>query len=242
MRTSFTRRTIILGRAAAVLTLCGGVALAQQGGMMKEAIQEKLAAIKAAQAANKAALRTYAWTETVQFSLKGENRSTKQFLCSYGPDGQVVRQPAGQPQEQSREGPLRRRIQEKAKDEVEDFLGQVRTVVALYVPPDGAKMEQAFQAGNASLDRPGGGEAGLVFRNYAKPNDSMTLDFRTDTKKLAGLKVSSYLDDPSQPIALNVQFATLPDGTNYPATVVLDAPAKAMQVTMTNSGYQKRGP
>ena len=81
-----------------------------------------------------------------------------------------------------------------------------------------------------------------MLRNYAKPNDSMTLDFRMDTKKLAMLKVSSYLDDPSQPITLNVQFATLPDGTNYAATVLLNAPAKGMQVTMTNSGYQKRGP
>ena len=236
------RQTATLGRAAALI-LCGGVALAQQGGMMQEAIQQKLAAVKAAQAANKAALQSYNWTETVQFSLNGQNRATKQFSCMYGTDGKVIRTPMGgaPAEQQSREGPLRRRIEEKKKDETEDFLGQIRAAIALYVPPDSAKMEQAFQAGNASLDRPGSGEAGLVFRNYAKPNDTMTLDFRMDTKKLAGLKVNSYLDDPSQPFALNVQFASLPDGTNYPATVIVDAPSKAMQVTMTNSNYQKRG-
>jgi hypothetical protein len=236
------RRTATLGRAAALI-LGGGIAIAQQqGGMLQEAIQQKLAAVKAAQAANKAALQSYNWTETVQFSLNGQNRAAKQFACMYGTDGKVIRTPTGAPAEQSsREGPLRRRIEEKKKDETEDFLGQIRAAIALYVPPDSAKMEQAFQAGNASLDRPGSGEAGLVFRNYAKPNDTMTLDFRMDTKKLAGLKVNSYLDDPSQPFALNVQFATLPDGTNYPATVILDTPSKAMQVTMTNSNYQKRG-
>ena len=231
---------------AAAVAICGGiataVAVAQQGGMMREAIQSKLAAIKEAQAANRAALQKYSWTETMQFAMKGEVRSTKQFACRYGPDGKVARTPLGQPQEQSREGPLRRRMQEKAKDDVEEFMGQARTVIGLYVPPDGQKMEQAFQAGNASVDRPGQGEAGLVFRNYAKPNDSMTLDFRMETRKLAALKVASYLADPSQPVALDVQFATLPDGTNYPATVVLDAPSKSLRVTTTSSNYQKLAP
>jgi hypothetical protein len=240
------RRRATLGRATALI-LCGGVALAsvQQGGMMQEAIQEKLAAIKASQAANKAALQKYGWVEIVQFSLNGQQRGTKQFSCMYGTDGQVIRTPMGDPsqgQQQQREGPLRRRIEEKKKDEMQDYMGQIRAAIGLYVPPDAMKMEQAFKAGNASLDRPGAGEAGLVIRNYAKPNDTMTLDFRMDTKKLAGLKVNSYLDDPSQPFALNVQFATLPDGTNYPATVILDAPSKAMQVTMTNANYQKRLP
>ena len=54
----------------------------------------------------------------------------------------------------------------------------------------------------------------------------MTLDFRMDTKKLAASR-SLDLEDPSQPISLDVQFATLPDGTNYPANVVLNAPAKS---------------
>ena len=94
----------------------------------------------------------------------------------------------------------------------------VKAVIGLDVPPDGQRIEQNFQAGNASLDRRGTGEAGLVFRNYAKPGDSMTLDFDMATKKLAGLKVSSYTTDPSQPVSLAVQFGTLPDGTNYPAT------------------------
>ncbi len=241
-----TRRTASLTRIAVVMALSGGLALAQQqGGMLKEAIQQKLAAIKASQAANKASLQKYGWVEIVQFSLNGQNRGTKQFSCMYGTDGQVIRTPMGDPsqqQQQQREGPLRRRMEEKKKDEMQDYMGQIRAAIALYVPPDSLKMEQAFQAGNASLDRPGAGEAGLVFRNYAKPNDTMTLDFRMDTKKLAGLKVNSYLDDPSQPFALNVQFASLPDGTNYPATVILDAPSKAMQVTMTNANYQKRVP
>jgi hypothetical protein len=37
------------------------------------------------------------------------------------------------------------------------------------------------------------------------------------------------------------QMASLPDGTNYVQQTVLDATAKKLQVTTTNSNYQKLG-
>ncbi len=228
--------------AVSVALALGSSAGAQQGGMMKEVIQTKLAAIKEASAANKAALHKYAWTETIQFALNGQVKSTKQMSCRYGPDGKVARTPIGPPPEQKQTGPLRRRVMEEKKDEITQYMQSVRAVIGLYVPPDGPKMEQAFQAGNVSLDRPGAGEAGMVFKNYAKNGDSMTLDFNTAAKKLASLNVNSYTDDPSQPISLAVRFATLPDGTNYPATTVVNAPSKSIQVTVTNSNYQKVAP
>jgi hypothetical protein len=40
-------------------------------------------------------------------------------------------------------------------------------------------------------------------------------------------------------MTMSVQFATLPDGTNYPAQVVVNVPGKGIQVTTTNSNYQK---
>ena len=211
--------------------------------MMREIIQSKLAAIKESQAANKAALADLLLDG--DDAVRAEGRGPLDQDSSPAATVRTARS-CGRRSDSRRNSPRKGRcaaaMMEKAKDDVEDVHGPGRgTVIGLYVPPDGQKMEQAFQAGNASLDRPGQGEAGLVFRNYAKPNDSMTLDFRMETKKLAALNVSSYLDDPSQPVALDVQFATLPDGTNYPATTVLNAPSKSIQVTMTNSNYQKIG-
>ena len=236
--TGAKRRSLFAALAAGL----AGTLVAQQGGMMKEVIQTKLAAIKQSQAANQAELRKYAWTETTQVALKGEVKNTKQMSCRYGPDGKVAKTPVGPPPEQQKMGPLKRRIVEEKKEEMGEYMQSVRAVIGLYVPPEPQKMEQAFQAGNVSLDRPGSGEAGLVFRNYAKPNDSMNLDFNMSTKKLAALNVNSYIDDPSQPVSLAVQFAMLPDGTSYPANTVLNAPAKAIQVTVTNSNYQKIAP
>jgi hypothetical protein len=40
-------------------------------------------------------------------------------------------------------------------------------------------------------------------------------------------------------VTLRVQKSSLPDGTNYAQQTVLDATAKQLVVTTTNSNYQK---
>ena len=202
-----------------------------------DALAGRLAAVKASAAANQTALRQYTWTETMQVSLNGEVKSTKQMSCRYGPDGKVQRTPIGPPPEQSG-GPLRRRMVEKKTEELTGYMEQVKGVIGLYIPPDPARMEASFKAGNASLGRPAAGEAAIVFKNYAQPGDSMSLDFAMASRKMSGLSVNTSLD-PSSPVALTVQMATLPDGTNYPSQEVINAPAKGIQVTVTNSGYQR---
>jgi len=36
-----------------------------------------------------------------------------------------------------------------------------------------------------------------------------------------------------------VQFATLPDGTDHPATITLNIPSSNVQVNVVNSNYQQ---
>jgi hypothetical protein len=50
--------------------------------------------------------------------------------------------------------------------------------------------------------------------------------------------VNTYLDDPKDTVTLAVQFASLPDSTNYVQQSILNATAKKLQVTTTNSNYQ----
>ncbi len=69
----------------------------------------------------------------------------------------------------------------------------------------------------------------------------MTLTFNTAAKKIVALKVNTYMDDPKDTVILNVQFANLPDSTNYVQQSVLNATAKKLVVTTTSSNYQKMG-
>jgi len=137
---------------------------------------------------------------------------------------------------------MKQKVIAKKKEEMKDYMGQVKTLLAMYVPPDPQRIQQAVQAGKVSLNPgAGSGVAQIVFKDYALPGDQMTIAFNTEAKKIASVNVNTYLDDPKDVVTLGVQFASLPDSTNYVQKTVLDATAKKLVVTTTNSDYQALG-
>lgn len=203
-------------------------------------LQQKLQAMRQAAAQNKQQLRHYQWTETQQVTLKGSQKPERVFQCSYGPDGQVQKIPMGaQPQQQQQKG-IRGRIVEKKTEEMQDYMKGVQSLLALYVPPNAQLMQQAYQKHNVSIDKTmGTNMVNLVFKNYAKEGDQMTISFNPATKKLTNINVNTYMDNPQDVVTLAVQMATLQDGTNYAQQTVLNATQKQMQVTTSNSNYVK---
>jgi hypothetical protein len=135
---------------------------------------------------------------------------------------------------------MKQKVIANKKAEMQDYMGDVKKVLALYVPPDPQKMQQAFQAGKASVN-PVGSIVNLIFKDYAQPGDQMTLTFDTAAKKIASLSVNTYMGESKDTVTLQVQMGSLPDGTNYVEQSVLGATAKQLVVTTTNSNYQKRG-
>ena len=135
--------------------LTGGAA-AQAGGVSAE-LKQKVAALKQSAAQNQQKLQKYQWTEVQQVTYKGETKPQQEFMCQYGPDGKVQKYPMG-PQQQPSGGRLKQHMIEKKKDEMEQYMGQVKSLLAMYVPPNPQKIQQAAQAGNV-VDQPrcGGG-------------------------------------------------------------------------------------
>jgi hypothetical protein len=172
--------------------------------------------------------------------LKDELRSTWQFSCRYGDDGRVVRTPAGAPPPGTTAGPFAPQPGRESKEELEATMAKVRALVALYVPPDTQKLEQAYRAGRVRTERPIQGEALLRIADYSRAGDSVLLDFRTDLRKLVRLQASSYLDDPSQAVTIEVRYAPLPDGTNHPETIEVHEKSTAMRVMIVGSNYRPR--
>jgi hypothetical protein len=203
------------------------------------AVQQKLAAVKQAMAENRQRLQQYQWTETTELNLKGDPKPSSQQLCQYGPDGQVQKTPIGVPPQPSG-GRLKQRVVAKKKEEIKDYMGDVKGLLTMYVPPDPQKMEQAYRAGKLSLN-PAGGIVNLVFRDYAQPGDQMTLTFDPATRKVISLSINTYMGETKDAVTLQVQMASLPDGTNYVQQTVLSASAKKLVVTTSNANYQKMG-
>ncbi len=217
----------------ALLLVTASSAFAQGG-----ELQQKLAAVKQSAAENKQRLRQYQWTETIQLTLKGDAKPPTQNLCQYGPDGQVQKTPIGPPPEPPSGGRVKQRVVAKKKAEMKDYLGDVKDLLGMYVPPDPQKMEQNFQAGKLSFN-PAGGVVNLVFTDYAQPGDRMTLTFDPASKKITAVSVNTYMGQEKDAVTLQVRMASLPDGTNYSQQTILNATAKELVVTTTNSNYQK---
>jgi hypothetical protein len=224
------RRLMVLGALALPLAISAPAQNAE--------LQQRLAAVKQAAAENRQRLQQYQWTETTQVTLKGDQKPPTQSLCQYGPDGQVQKTPIGPPPEQPSGGRVKQRIVEKKKAEMQDYMQDVKAVLAMYVPPDPQRMQQAYQAGNVALS-PVPGAINLVFTNYAQQGDKMTLTFDTGARKITALNIDTYMGEAKDKVTLQAQMASLPDGTNYVAQSVLNASAKQLTVTTTNSNYQK---
>lgn len=202
-------------------------------------LQAKVAAIKQSVAENQQKLHKYQWMETTQLTLNGDAKPPTQSMCQYGPDGTVQKTPMGPPPAPPSGGRMKQRIIEKKKEEMKDYMGQVKTLLAQYVPPNPQKMQQALEAGKASLNpNPDSGTTSVVFKDYSLPGDQMTLTFNTAAKKISAINVNTYMDNPQDAVTLAVKFASLPDATNYVQQSVLNATAKKLVVTTTNANYQ----
>jgi hypothetical protein len=203
-------------------------------------LQQKVAAVKQAAAQNKQRLRQYQWVETTQLTLKGDDKPPTQNLCQYSADGQVLKTPIGPPPEPPSGGRLKKKMIAKKKEEIKDYMGDVKGLLSMYVPPDPEKMELAYRAGKLSVN-PAGGILNFIFKDYAQPGDQMTLTFDPASKKIISVSINTYMGQEKDVVMLLVQMASLPDGTNYVGQTILNATAKQLVVTTTNSNYQKLG-
>jgi len=205
-------------------------------------LQQKLAAAKQAAAQSQLVLRSYTWVEKTELSVKGEVKSTKVESCRYGADGKVQKTPIIEPPPPEKKGGLRGKIVAKKTGEMKAELEAAVALVHRYIPPAPDKMQAVMTAGTASIAQAGPGVAALRFPGYEKAGDSLTLTFDTAVKTLRQLDVATYLAKPSDAVTFRVSMQSLPDGTGYPASIVLAMPASQIEVRIMNINYQKLAP
>jgi hypothetical protein len=230
MKRSITLATLIL------LSFAGVRAQSPQ-------LEEKIMAIKQAQAMNKQKLAQYTWQETETISIKGNVKDTKLYQVQMGPNGQPQKTEISDEKAQSgggREGRLKEHVIEKKTEEYQEYGQQIGALAKQYTTPNPDALMQAKQQGNISLQMGQGGNVNLVIKNYMKPGDSVTMNIDGQTKSLVGIEVASYLNDPKDAVNITAGFARLPDGTNHVANTTINGVSKQLTVNEQNSNYQLR--
>jgi hypothetical protein len=211
-------------------------------------LQQKVAEIKQAAAANKQALAQYTWVEQTTISLKGEQKKQEHSQVRIGPDGKPQKQSLDPPQQQppaeaagGRGGRVKEHVIEKKKEEYKDYAESIKSLIQQYLPPDKDKIEQAKAKGNIALGPQAGaeGQYNLAITNYVKQGDKMTLVFDKARKGLASVTIASYLDDPKDAVNVSVEFATEPSGLNHVSSETINGVSKQLTIVVQNSNYQK---
>jgi hypothetical protein len=234
------RRTAIIAAVVLVSLLpAAQVTLAQAPGGGGSGLDERVAALKQSLAQSAQNLRTYQWVETTTVTMKGEVKSQKQMSCYYGADGGLQKIPIAATPPPKKKGGLRGAIQKSKTEELQGKMKQAVELVHMYVPPDPALIQRSKDAGKVSLEilKPGK-LVRIVFRDYRLPGDALALTIDLTSNRLTALDVSTYLGQPSSPVTLNGRFATLNDGTTYPANQTLGLQEEKLSVTVANSGYR----
>lgn len=206
-------------------------------------VQQKVAQIKEAAAANKQALAQYTWVETDTISLKGEQKKQEHFQVRMGPDGKPQKTSLDAPAAPAAPsgGRLKQHVVEKKKEEYKDYADQIKALIQQYLPPDKDALEQARQKGNITVGSVAGaaGQFQAVISNYVKQGDKMTLVFDGNQKNIVGLSIASYLDDPKDAVTVDAKFSPIPGGPNHVSSETIDGVSKQLTIAVQNSNYQK---
>jgi hypothetical protein len=226
-----------VGLALCVLSSLG--VIGAQGVAPDPNLMREVAAVRAQLIASAVALRLYTWTEQTEVFVKGDVKSSIALTCRYDGSGSLTKTPVGEGKDKDTGRSTSNRPRQRKKADQQDYIERAVTKVHYYVPPKPDQIDYLLQHGLAALGRPEAGKAEIRFKDYYETGDSMVFTYDPVSKVLLRVTVASTLGSPQDPVTLEADFATLPDGVNHLASATLTAKKRNIQVKLRNVTYQR---
>ena len=202
----------------------------------------RIDAVKQSLASSAEVLKGYEWSQNVALSLKGEEKAHKNFKCSYGADGKIQKAPvAPAGEEPKKKKGLRGKVAENKKEDMEAALKASMALIDQYSPLEAGRVQTAKSTGNVSVSVPGAdNRVRITINNYLKPGDMVELEMDGAKNTLQSVSITSAMDgEVKGPVHAKVTYASMADGTLYPAHQALDLKAQSLKIDVENSGYTK---
>ena len=203
-------------------------------------VTEQVAALKRTLAENAAEQRRYTWIETTELALNGEVKETNSMSCQYVANDNKPQctQIGTPPQPKKVRGPLRKQIAKGKIADLKAYMDSVKTLVTRYVPPQQELVQKAQQRGDVAVaPNPSNNTYKVTVSNYVEQGDAVAIVVYNEDHHLGSLTISTWLNDPSAKVRLDVGFTTLANGVSFPLKKVLTASAKGVVVTITSSNF-----
>jgi len=224
----------------AALFLTGLFVCAAPSTAQNAPLSQKVQQVKQMIAANQQQLSHYTWQTQETISVRGDVKEQNVYQVQLGPDGQQIRTLIAQPVAPS-SGGRQRGIIHRIKEDYKTYAQQVGALAKSYSPLNPAKIQQLYARGAVTV-KPAGtpGYSSILISNYLKQGDAVVLTLRNNPKALTSIDVSSYLDQPSNGVTMQVRFASLPDGTRYASTVTVNGQSKNLTIVARSTNFTPR--
>lgn len=204
-------------------------------------VASKAMTVSQLRASNAALMHHYYWDTRTEILVNGQVKDVRIDQVSFGPGGQLQKQLVNdQPSAgfflPTPIGFLRRAVADHEKEEMQQYLAGLRTLLEQYTLPTTGKIMD-FLASAASTTDPATGMFVITGKSIIQPGDSLTFMINTWTMHPAQVKVSTSFQ--GSPVSLTASFKTLPSGLNYAEFAEASAPAKNLTVQIQNYNYMR---
>ena len=196
--------------------------------------KDELAAIEHANLKNQTKLSHYTWQETQFISINGEAVDYRLYAAKIGANGQYQRNLVTEHTGQEAA------FEPKAKEQLSQYGPYAQQLCELanqYISVNSERLNEANSRGEIVLLREGD-LTKMTIKDYSKPGDSLVMTINQHSHRLVTVQAKSYLTDPQDVVAIQAEFAELPDGVNHLATAEIDNISKHLRVKLTNWSYQ----
>lgn len=189
-----------------------------------------------ARAANAALMKQYTWNSRVEVLDQGEVKDLRIELVNYGPSGQLQRNILNDQSAPLPFGFLRRKIAERERAKVEEYLMGLRSLLEQYTLPSEGKM-LAFMNQAATSGPDANGLFEMTGQNVMYPGDALSVWFDARTRQARRIQVTTVFQGDQ--VDLSATFKTLKSGLTYMAWGEVIVPAKQMSVQVQNFDYNR---
>jgi hypothetical protein len=189
-----------------------------------------------ARAANASLMKQYTWNSRVEVLDQGVVKDLRIELVNYGPSGQLQRNTLNDQSAPLPFGFLRRKIEERERAKVEEYLVGLRSLLEQYTLPSEGKM-LAFMNQAATSGPDANGLFEMTGQNVVYPGDALSVWFDARARQTRRIQVTTVFQGDQ--VDLTATFKTLKSGLTYMSFGEAIVPAKQMSVQVQNFDYNR---
>jgi len=190
--------------------------------------------IIAARQKNAALMKQYSWNCRSELSENGEAKDTRIDTVTWGPDGQPQHTVLNDQSNPLPGGFLRKRVAEKEREKMEEYLKSLRTFLHQYTLPTAGQIINLIST--TTIPAPGpDGSLQIAGASVVVPGDTVSLSINAPTRQTRRMSIMTTFQGDS--VTVTVTFKTLANGLNYPAYIQVNVPDKNLTLLIQNYDY-----